>query len=118
MEKLEFEEVKDRLDRLSEKEKKHKQNAYTSGNRDVLTNFKRIAERLKINPLKVWAVYFNKHVDAINTYSDSGLEAEPIDTRFADALNYLYLGYALIEEQNGNKRQISDTTESGGHPGR
>jgi hypothetical protein len=115
-----FEEVKTALDKLAAGEKKDKQKAYTNGNKDVLTNFKRIGKRLNLDPLKVWAVYFNKHVDAINTYCDNRLEAEPIDTRFADALNYLYLGIALIKEEteNGIKGQVSDPVEQGRPEGR
>lgn len=75
---------------------------------DRLSNFKRGAEILGMRPLDVWAVYFNKHIDGINSYVkrtktehytdvDAKL-SEPIEGRFEDAINYLLLGVALLLE--------------------
>jgi len=50
--------------------------------------------------MEVWAVYFNKHVDAINTYVSTKQESEPIESRFADIINYCVLGLGLITEDN------------------
>ena len=73
---------------------------YTGASQDVLMNFKRIANRLGLSPLQVWSVYFNKHVDSVNTYIKGVDEvSEPMESRFADMLNYLFLGMALIIEQ-------------------
>ena len=70
-----------------------------SGKDDALDNFKRNAKNLGVSPLVVWNIYFSKHIDAINSfirgeYSDT----EPIKGRFMDAINYLELGYGLIED--------------------
>ncbi|RLC39729.1 MAG: hypothetical protein DRH51_06665 [Candidatus Coatesbacteria bacterium] len=64
---------------------------YQCGSDDVLANFKRIAERLSLSPLEVWAVYFLKHIDAILTFVKKGeVASEDIEGRFNDARNYLY----------------------------
>jgi hypothetical protein len=66
---------------------------------DRLGNFRRLAERLGLTPLQIWAVYFTKHIDAIMTFARTGrVASEPIRGRFADARNYLDLGLAMIEE--------------------
>ena len=70
---------------------------YTQGNADRLKNFKAIAARLNVTPMQVWAVYFFKHIDAIETFLRTGIiRSETIAGRFADARNYLYLGQALL----------------------
>ena len=106
MNKKEFQKIKAALDKTALGEMSSKQPAYTSHSEDVLNNFKRIAKRLGMTPMETWAVYFNKHVDAINTYVISGNEAEPFDTRFADLLNYLYLGMAIVEENKETLPEI------------
>ena len=78
-----------------------KRPAYTIGSDDVLRNFKSVAERIGVTPMQVWAVYFLKHIDAISALAKSEAipQAEAIEGRFADALNYLDLGYALYKEK-------------------
>jgi hypothetical protein len=77
-----------------------KRPGYTVGSVDVLANFKRVAERAGVTVGQAWLVYFLKHIDAITTIvSRPDLpvsEAPP--GRFADAINYLKLGYAIIKE--------------------
>lgn len=77
-----------------------KRPGYTIGSADVLANFKRVAERTGMTPLQVWAVYFLKHVDAITTGACKPElpQAEALEGRFADAVNYLKLGWGLINE--------------------
>jgi hypothetical protein len=66
---------------------------------DRLSNFKKIASQLGLDPIQVWAVYFLKHIDSISTFvRTNALHSEPIEERFCDALNYLYLGYAIHKE--------------------
>ena len=91
---------------------KDKRVEYTGASEDILTNFKRIADRLGISPLQVWAVYFNKHVDSVNTFTKGTDKiSEPMESRFADMLNYLFLGMALIIEQEESQgRRVA------GHP--
>jgi hypothetical protein len=94
-----FDESQASLARLADGIAKAKRPDYTIGSADVLANFKRVAERAGIQPMQAWLIYFLKHVDAISSYAGGNTNpSEPIDARFADAMNYLYLGYALIEE--------------------
>ena len=74
-----------------------KQPEYTNKSIDVLHNFKSTAESIGITPMEVWAVFFNKHIQAILSHAgDPNMhQAEPIDSRYSDALNYLFLGFAL-----------------------
>ena len=78
-----------------------KRPGYTIGDADVLRNFKRVAERTGLTPGQAWAVYFLKHVDAITsimTRPELPVSEEPIG-RFSDAINYLHLGWAILDEQ-------------------
>ena len=78
-----------------------KRPGYTGGSIDVLANFKNVAARVGLTPEQAWAVYFLKHVDAvvsIMTRPDLPVSEEP-PGRFADAVNYLKLGYALLAER-------------------
>ncbi len=79
-----------------------KQPEYTNKSIDVLHNFKSTAESIGIKPMEVWAVFFNKHIQAILSHAGdpSMHQAEPIDSRYADALNYLFLGFAMIVENH------------------
>lgn len=104
MNSKEFDLLCDDLLFFAEKEARLKRNEYTGHSHDVLDNFKRIASRLGQSPLEVWAVYFNKHVDSINSYVKNGGElSETLESRFADSINYLMLGYALIKEDESPK---------------
>lgn len=78
-----------------------KQPEYTNNNTDVLHNFKSTAKRLGIDPMVVWSVFFDKHIQAIQSHAANAdmFQAEPIASRYADAMNYLQLGYALMKER-------------------
>lgn len=71
---------------------------------DVHSNFKEIANMLDLDPMQVWAVYFMKHVMALCSHAkDPDIkQAEGIEGRFADALNYIRIGYSLNEETRNN----------------
>jgi hypothetical protein len=72
---------------------------YTRSDPDRLANFKRLAKDLNIRPIQVWAIYSGKHWDALMAFAKTGkVESEDIRTRFIDLQNYLYLGQALLEE--------------------
>jgi hypothetical protein len=60
-----------------------------------------VADRAGITPMQAWSVYFLKHIDAIcSVAKDPNIpQAEPIKGRFADAINYLLLGYSLLNER-------------------
>lgn len=73
---------------------------YTEGNADVLHNFKVVAAELGITPIQVWYVYFRKHVASISQFAAKPnlTLAEPISGRICDAMNYLELLAALVED--------------------
>ena len=96
---------------------------------DRLDNFKKNAALLGLTPLQVWSVYAFKHVDAVQSYMrkihDKSLNhagngtlrdnsfsvdnklSEPIDGRFHDIINYMYLGLALLEDiKNSNPPEV------------
>lgn len=74
---------------------------YTRHSEDRLSNFKRVAEAIGLDPLKVWAVYAGKHWDAIMAYVKTGrTESEAIEGRLDDLVNYLYLLEGLIREKS------------------
>lgn len=77
---------------------KSKGEAY-SGKEDKLGNFKRLAAKYQVSPFLVWAIFFGKHIDALDSwlrgeYSDS----EPVEKRIDDLTNYLFLLRALMTE--------------------
>lgn len=77
-----------------------KRPGYTLGNEDVLKNFKRIAESTGLTPGQVWAVYASKHFQAICAIMcapELPVSEAPLG-RFADLLNYLRLGFALLND--------------------
>ena len=70
-----------------------------AGDADQLANFKRLAGQLGMDPQKICMVYFQKHLDSINTFVKDGYEScEPIEGRIDDAILYLVLLKALILE--------------------
>lgn len=101
MNKKEFNKNKKKLLDLCDRIMELKQPEYTNQNSDVLHNFKQTAQITGIEPIMVWSVFFNKHVQSILSHSnDPNLkQAEPIESRFADAINYLTLGFALLKEK-------------------
>jgi hypothetical protein len=92
-----------------------KRPAYTQGSVDVLANFRRIAERTGLTPGQVLTVYLLKHLDSITAAlcQPTLPQAETVVSRFADAVNYLKLGFALLEEgQLPMMAQYDPTKES------
>tara|TARA_R110000751_G_scaffold80003_2_gene161265 strand:- start:23 stop:421 length:399 start_codon:yes stop_codon:yes gene_type:complete len=86
---------------LAQEIEESKRPAYTQDSPDVLANFKKAAEMTGTTPMQCWGAYFYKHVAAILSYAkDPDIEqAEPLDSRFADAINYLKLGYHMVREE-------------------
>jgi hypothetical protein len=104
-----YQNISKQLDEAAKKIMKAKQPEYTNKNEDVLHNFKSSAKMLGLLPMEVWAVFFHKHVQAIlsHAHNPEMHEAEPIQSRYCDAINYLHLGYALTLEKkstNGNNK--------------
>lgn len=77
-----------------------KRPAYTLGNDDVLRNFKSVAERTGLTAGQVLTVYMLKHVDSVCAAlcRPDLPQAESVESRFADNINYLKLGWALLQE--------------------
>ena len=78
-----------------------KRPGYTQANGDVLANFRKAAELSGTTPMQAWSVYFYKYVAAIMSYAKDPKipQAESIDGRFADAMNYLKLGFYILKEK-------------------
>lgn len=71
-----------------------------AGDEDALRNFKEAAERLGVTPLQVWAVYADKHWQAILSYAAGNTDAsEPIVGRVRDLLVYGFLLLGLLQEE-------------------
>ncbi len=66
---------------------------------DAFANFKRVGERLGLSPEKVLMVYLEKHLDGIHAFiGGHRSQREPIQGRINDAIVYLCLLEAMIEE--------------------
>lgn len=97
----EYDRVADELMALARSIETSKRPGYTGGSVDVLANFKGVAAKAGITTEQAWAVYLLKHIDAIlsiMTKPDLPVSEEP-PGRFADAINYLRLGYAIFKER-------------------
>lgn len=109
MNKKEFNEIKKSLDAFAKAIMDAKQPEYTNNNDDVLANFKTTSQVINksLEPQEVWAVFFFKHVQAIlaHAHNPEMHQAEPLQSRYADAINYLYLGYALYIESQSKKHE-------------
>jgi hypothetical protein len=78
-----------------------------SGSGDAFANFKRNAERLGMSKYQIWAVYCAKHLDSIfnaikraPTYPMDTSEAEGLQGRIDDAINYLELLSGMLHEDD------------------
>ena len=81
-----------------------KRPGYTVSSGDVLQNFKAAASRAGITPEQAWVVLVSKHFDAITAimaHPDLPVSEAP-SGRFADAINYLRLGWALLAERSSS----------------
>jgi len=89
---------------------KGKGQAY-SGQDDKLGNFKRIAVQYGISPYLVWAIYFNKHKDALDAWLRGEYhDTEPINGRIDDLINYLFLLRGLIMEKEMEDDKKKETS--------
>jgi hypothetical protein len=80
---------------------------YTRGNVDVLKHFKDGGERFDVPPMKYLAFGMSKQLDAVMNYIKTGgeHESEPIEQRISDAINYMILLEALINDSKPNGEQ-------------
>lgn len=77
--------------------------SYAGTGSDSLANFKRNAERLGLSKYQVWAVYFNKHIDSINSAIAFNPQkpvdmSENIRGRVIDVINYATILECLLDE--------------------
>lgn len=105
--------VEETVDKINELAKK-KGGEY-AGDIDRLANFRRNGERLGLPMEVIWAVYCNKHIDAVNQYIadlNSGKERdrlEPIEGRVDDILVYLILFKAMLRERSEGRVRPHET---------
>jgi len=83
---------------------------YTQGSADVNNNFKRAASRLEgrgFDMFDIWAVYFFKHVDALETFvQDRSVKSEPVEGRIADSINYALILVTLLKETDSLTKNL------------
>lgn len=76
-----------------------------AGDDDRLANFRRNGAKLGLPMEVIWHIYVSKHLDAIEQYIKDILAGktrermEPIESRCDDAIVYLTLFKAMIEER-------------------
>lgn len=97
-----FNELRTNFNAKREKLLTEKWKDYRWWSEDVLANFINMSQRLDISPEQALAIYMGKHFDAIYSYCKNHTIAhsEPIEERIADAINYLELLLAMVEERN------------------
>lgn len=105
MNQKEFNIISKELKQKATKIMEGKRPEYTNENEDVLNNFKTTANRLDVSELRVWGVFFDKQVQSVLAHLKNAnlKKSEPIESRFADIINYCYLGLALFKERDGKK---------------
>ena len=63
-------------------------------------NFYRNARLLGVSPVLIWAVYFNKHIDALAKFVRTGrVESEGLRGRLDDIRNYIDILEAMLVEE-------------------
>lgn len=102
MRQEEFKLLIKKLNKLAKITMELKQPEYTNENENILHNFITTGERLNISALKVWGIFMEKQISSINAHINNANlnEAETIENRIADIINYAYLGLALFKERH------------------
>jgi hypothetical protein len=102
MTQKEFDKLVIELNEFSFNIMRNKRPEYTNENEDVLNNFKCTADRLDVAELRVWGVFFEKQIQSVFAHIKNAnlKKSEPLKSRFADIINYCYLGYALFKERD------------------
>ena len=101
MTQKEFDKLSKALDFMCKDIMKSKGPEYTQENRDVLANFKNTAERLNTTEMKgLGCVFRQANIKYYAHLNNANLkQAETIESRFADIINYCHLGLALFKER-------------------
>ena len=75
------------------------QKEYAQDEEDIFANFKREGAMLQIPKEKVLLTFFLKHIDGIVSHHNGYTsQREPVTGRYADAIVYLMLLWAMDEE--------------------
>ncbi|MHB8407779.1 MAG: hypothetical protein ACYDHY_06650 [Acidiferrobacterales bacterium] len=78
---------------------------YTGGSPDRLNNFRQAGADIGLPMEKVWYVFFNKHLRALQSYIKNGCQVksnETIDSRIMDCIVYLMLFQKIVKEVERN----------------
>lgn len=89
-------------DLLSEaKDIREEKNPSYSGEDDYHGNFKKLARLKNVRPISVAFNQYWKHFSSLLSYvkDDSVPQAEPLEERFADLINYTLIMYSLYKEE-------------------
>jgi hypothetical protein len=81
---------------------------YTGGSPDRLNNFRQAGVDVGLEMEKVWYVFFNKHLRAVQSYIKNGCKVqsnEPIQSRIMDCIVYLFLFHKMSQEIEGKRKQ-------------
>jgi hypothetical protein len=92
---------------------------YTGGSKDALSNFKDISRATGVPPVTVAYTFLFKHLASIASYVKDRNSAEPpelsepIESRLGDAINYLLIIGALIDEERRDGTERIEVTAYG-----
>lgn len=76
-----------------------------SGEEDVISSFKRSAQKYGITPEQALCILMDKHNQAIERYVKCGeLKGEPVEAKILDNINYLGLLLCIIKEKQWIKK--------------
>ena len=83
------------------------QKEYAHTDNNVFANFDRVGSLLSISSEKTLMVYLLKHIDGITAYlSGHKSQREDVRGRIKDAIVYLMLLWAMIEERESNGKKV------------
>ena len=83
------------------------QREYAHTDNNVFANFDRVGSLLSISSEKTLMVYLLKHIDGITAYlAGHKSQREDVRGRIKDAIVYLMLLWAMIEERESNGKKI------------
>ena len=80
------------------------QKEYAHTDKNVFANFDRVANLLSVNREKILMTYLLKHIDGIAAYANGHKsQREDITGRITDAIVYLCLLWAMVDEGRENE---------------
>ena len=83
------------------------QKEYAHTDNNVFANFDRVGSLLEIGSERTLMVYLLKHIDGITAYlSGHKSQREDVRGRIKDAIVYLTLLWAMIEEKESNGKKV------------